>query len=135
LTNAQIANLSARGVLVLEASDTSVALSATLAPSLQGAQMRVTAPPGDIVQISDTAAHLEGLPAGQITGLTVVGVAGLVSTNANVSYSPTQTAAILSSGLNVSVSGAYTVTENFANGDYSVYQGGQLIQQDPSSTL
>jgi hypothetical protein len=52
-----------------------------------------------------------------------------VSTNANVSYTSAQTAAILSSGLNASASGSFTVTENFANGDYSVYQGGQLIQQ------
>ena len=56
-------------------------------------------------------------------------VTGLVSTNANVSYTSAQTAAILSSGLNVSASGAYTVTENFANGNYSVYRGGELIQQ------
>jgi len=129
LTKAQIANLSARNVLLLQASDTSVALSATLAASLEGADMKVSAPPGDTVQISDTAAHLEGLTASQISDLTATGVTGLVSTNANVSYSPTQTAAILSSGLNVSASDSYTVTENFANGNYSVYQGGQLIQQ------
>ena len=69
------------------------------------------------------------MTASQIDGLAAIGATGLVSTNANVSYSPTQTSAILSNGLNVSASGSYTVTENFANGDYSVYQGGQLIQQ------
>ena len=89
----------------------------------------MSAPAGDTVQVSDTAAHLEGLTASQIDGLAAIGVTGLVSTNANVSYSSTQTAAILSSGLNVSAAGSDTVTENFANGNYSVYQGGQLIQQ------
>ncbi len=61
--------------------------------------------------------------------MTAIGVTGLVSTSANVSYTSDQTAAILSSGLSVSASGSFTVTENFANGNYSVYQGGQLIQQ------
>ena len=89
----------------------------------------MSAPSGDTVLISDTAAHLEGLTASQIDGLTAIGVTGLVSTNANVSYTSAQTAAILSSGLSVSAAGSYTVTENFANGNYSVYQGGQLIQQ------
>ncbi len=42
---------------------------------------------------------------------------------------PAQTAAIIQSGLSVSAAGSYTVTENFANGNYSVYQSGQLIQQ------
>ena len=69
------------------------------------------------------------MTASQIDGLAAIGVTGLVSDNANVSYTPTQTAAILSSGLTVSAPASDTVTENFANGDYSVYQGGQLIQQ------
>ncbi len=72
---------------------------------------------------------MESLTASQIDGLTAIGVTGLVSTNADVSYTSAQTAAILSSGLSVSASGSFTVTENFANGDYSVYQGGQLVQQ------
>ena len=91
--------------------------------------MKVSAPPGDTVLISDIAANLEALTASEIGGLPALGVTGLVSTNANVSYTSAQTAAILSSGLSVSAAGSYTVTENFANGNYSVYQGGQLIQQ------
>ena len=93
------------------------------------ADMKVSAPPAIRSLISETAANLEALTASQITGLPAIGAAGLVSTNANVSYTSTQTAAILSGGLTVSAAGSYTVTENFANGDYSVYQGGQLIQQ------
>jgi len=120
LTTAQINNLSARGVLLIESNDTSVALSAKLALELQGADMVVTAPTGDTVQIYDTATNLENLTTGQIDGLTAIGVTGLVSTNANVSYTSAQTAAILSSGLNVSAAGSYTVTENYADGSYNI---------------
>jgi hypothetical protein len=129
LTAGQIAGLSALDVTGTNATDTSVSLTVARAEALESAGIPVTAPAGATVQASDTAAHLEGLTASQIDGLTAIGVTGLVSTNANVSYSPTQTAAILSSGLTVSAPASDTVTENFANGDYSVYQGGQLIQQ------
>jgi hypothetical protein len=129
LTTAQIAGLSALDVTEINATDTSVMLTVAQATTLESAGIPLSAPAGDRAQVSDTAAHLQGLTASQIDGLSAVGVAGLVSTNANVSYTPTQTAAILSSGLNVSAPASDTVTENFANGDYSVYQGGQLIQQ------
>ncbi len=46
-----------------------------------------------------------------------------------MSYSVAQTAAILSSGLTVAAAGSDTVTENFANGDYSVFENGALITQ------
>ena len=129
MTTTQIAALSARNVTQINASDTTVLLSPLQVAALEAGAMKVSAPPGDTVLISGTAANLEALTASQIGGLPAIGVTGLVSTNANVSYTSAQTAAILSSGLNVSASGSYTVTENFANGDYSVYQGGQLIQQ------
>ena len=96
--------------------------------------MKVSAPPGDTVVISGIAANLEALTASEIGGLSALGATGLVSTNANVSYSSTQSAAILSSRLSVSAAGSYTVTENFANGNYSVYQGGQLIRQKSVSS-
>src|SRR5271165_3906503 len=129
LTAPQIAGLTALHVTQANATDTTVALTVAKAEALESAGVLVSAPAGDTVLVSDTAAHLEGLTASQIDGLTAIGVTGLVSTNANVSYTSAQTAAILSSGLNVSAAGSDTVTENFANGNYSVYQGGQLIQQ------
>jgi hypothetical protein len=129
LTTAQIAGLSALDVTGINATDTSVALTVARAEALESVGIPVSAPAGDTVQVSDTAAHLEGLTANQIGGLAAIGVTGLVSTTASVSYTPTQTAAILSSGLAVSAPASDTVTENFANGDYSVYQAGQLIQQ------
>jgi hypothetical protein len=61
--------------------------------------------------------------------LTAIGVTELVSTNANVSYTPAQTAAILKHDISVSASGSFTVTEHFAGGDYKVYQGGELIKE------
>ena len=97
--------------------------------ALESAGVKVSAPPGGTVVISGIAANLEALTASEISGLPAIGATGLVSTNANVSYTSAQTPAILSSALNVSAAGSYTVTENFANGDYSVYQAGQLIRQ------
>jgi len=58
-----------------------------------------------------------------------IGVSGLNSTNANVSYTAAQTAAIIAGGLGVSAAETYTVTENFSNGDDLVYQSGLLVQQ------
>jgi hypothetical protein len=130
LTTTQIAALSARHVTQISASDTSVLLSPVLVSALESAGVKLSAPPGDTVAISGTAANLEALTASQISGLPALGAAELVSTNANVSYTSAQTAAILASGLTVSAVGSYTVTENFANGNYSVYRSGQLIQQE-----
>ena len=120
LTTTQIAALSARHVTQINASDTSVSLSPTLVAALESAGVKVSAPPGDTVVISGIAANLEALTASEISGLPALGATGLVSTNANVSYTSSQTAAILSSGLTVSAAGAHTVTENFADGAHSV---------------
>jgi hypothetical protein len=129
MTTAQITALSAHHVTEVNASDTTVLLRVAQISGLEAGGIVASAPTGNTVQISDTAANLETLTTSQIVGLAAIGVTGLVSTNASVSFTSAQTAAILSSGLTVSASGAYTVTENFANGDYSVYQGGQLIRQ------
>jgi hypothetical protein len=129
LTTTQIAALSARHVTQINASDFSVLLSPLLVAALESAGVNVSAPPGDTVVISGVAANLQALTTSQISGLPALGASGLVSTNANVSFTPAQTAAIIQSGLSVSAAGSYTITENFANGNYSVYRAGQLIQQ------
>jgi hypothetical protein len=106
MTVTQINALAARQVLQINASDTTVSLMVAQITSLEAGAMKVSAPVSDdTVVISDTAAQLETLTASQIDGLPSIGVTGLVSTNANVSYSSTQTAALLASGLNVSASG------------------------------
>ena len=130
LTLSQIAALPATGVSAIVLSNAAnLVLTVAQAQALEADNLTVQAEACFSVTISDTAANLEGLTASQIDGLTAIGVTALVSTDANVSYTPAQTAAIVASGLNVSAAGSFTVTENFANGDYSVYQGGQLIQQ------
>ena len=106
MTVAQITALSARHVTQINASDTTVLLSPALVAALEAAGVKVSAPAGDTVLISGTAANLEALTASQISGLPAIGATGLVSTNANVSYTSAQTAAILSSGLNVSAAGS-----------------------------
>ena len=130
LTATQIASLaSTLHVTQIEASDASLAVTSAQAVAFETAHITLSAPIGDSVGVSDTAAHLEALTAAQIAALTGIGVGSLYSTNANVSYTATQTAAILASGLSVTAAGSDTVTENFANGDYSVYESGALIQQ------
>jgi hypothetical protein len=120
LTTKQIAGFAALDVTQIIATDASVSLTVAQAKALESANVRVSAPAGDTVQIYDTAKSLESLTASQIDGLTAIGVTGLVSTNADVSYSTSQTSAILSSRLNVSASGPYTVTENRSDGSYDV---------------
>jgi len=130
LTVSQIDGLTAIGVTgVAVSSAANLTLTVAQAQALEANNLDVTPLTGHTVTISDTAADIATLSAAQLAGFPAIGVTGLVSTNANISYTSAQTAAILSSGLNVSASGSYTVTENFANGNYSVYQGGQLIQQ------
>ena len=86
MTTTQIAALSARHVTQINASDTTVLLSPLQVAALEAAGVKVSAPPGDTVLISGTAANLEALTASQISGLTAIGASGLVTTNANVSY-------------------------------------------------
>ena len=94
---------------------------------LESAGLRITAPTGDAVTVQDWPSSIEALTPAQLSGLVALGVSSLVA-RYSVSFTPAQTAAILSSGLNVSALGGYTVTENTATG-YSVFQGGQLTQQ------
>ena len=74
LTLAQINNLSLRGVLLLEASDTSVALTASLAVSLEAADMTVTAPSGSEVTLTAPKASVSNLTPATIAGLPALGV-------------------------------------------------------------
>jgi hypothetical protein len=130
LTAAEIASLtSTLHVTEVQASDASLALTTAQAVAFESADIALSAPMGSTVGVADTAAHLQALTAAQILALTGIGVGDLYSTNANVSYTAAQTAAILSSGLSVTAVGSDTVTEKFADGDYSVFQSGALIQQ------
>jgi len=113
----------------IAASDTNVALTVAQANALETAHVAISAPSGFHVTASDTAANLQTLTAAQVSGLPAIGVSGFFSNNTNVSYRAEQTSAILASGLSVAATGADTVTENFANGNYLVYSRGFLTQQ------
>src|SRR6185437_2756568 len=92
LTATQIAGLGNLHVAQITASDASLALTVAQAAALETTGIRVAAPGGSVT-VSDTAGHLQALTVARINGLPGVGVSGLVSTNANVSYSVAQTSA------------------------------------------
>ena len=126
---AQIASLSTLHVSAVDARDTNLALTTAQAIAFENAHIALSAPASSVVEVSDTAAHLQALTAAQIAALPGTGIDELYSSNANVSYTSAQTAAILSGDILVGAASAYTVTENFANGNYSVFKGGALVQQ------
>jgi hypothetical protein len=134
MTAAQITALSVIHVTQVDASDTSVLLRVSQISGLEAGGIVMSAPARDTVQIADTAANLETLTTSQIDSLAAIGVSGLVSTNANVGYTSTQTAAILKNDIKVSATGSYTVTEHSGNGDYLIYQDGQLIRQKSANS-
>jgi len=103
LTIAQINNLSARDVLLLQASDTNVALQADLAALLEAANMTVTAPSGSNVTLADTRANLNAMSATTIAGLPALGVSGIVSTTGPVTISVAQALAL--EGANLEITG------------------------------
>ena len=92
-------------VTALVSTSGSVGLSASQAVALEGdylpAIIRVTAPTGDTVTVSDTAANIETLTASQITGLPAIGVTGITATSGAVMLTVAQILAILGASLNV----------------------------------
>jgi hypothetical protein len=117
LSTTTIAGLPALGVSSIVSTNGAVEISVAQALALEDANLRIRGPKGAhvTVTVSDTAANLESLTASQIQGLTAIGATGLVSTNADVSYTSAQTAAILKNDINVSAAGSFTVTEHATN--------------------
>jgi hypothetical protein len=116
LTTVQIAGLGSSHVSAIEASDASLVLTAAQAVAFETAHIALSAPSGDSVSVSDTAAHLQALTAAEISGLPKLGVAGLNATNANVMFSAAQTSALMASGSGLSASETHTIGETFTNG-------------------
>ena len=110
LTPAQINNLSVRGVLLLEASDTSVALTATDAVNLEAADMTVTAPSGSEVTLTAPKASVSALATTTIAGLPALGVSGIVSTNGSVTITVAQALALEGADLAITVPSGDAVT-------------------------
>ena len=119
LTQAQINNLSVRGVHLIELDDTSVALSAKLAESLEAADMTVTAPAGKNVILKTDKASIDNLSTATIAGLPAIGVTSIVSTNGPVDISVAQALAL--EGADLKIRGpkghhvAVTVSDTAAN--------------------
>ena len=110
LTLAQINNLSVRDVLLLEASDTNVALSANLVLSLEAADMTVTAPSGFEVTLTAPKASVSALSTTTIAGLPALGVSGIVSTNGSVTISVAQALALEAADIGITVPAGDGVT-------------------------
>ena len=80
-----------------------------------------SAPTGDVVTLSDTAANIQGLTAAQIGGLKAIGVTAIAATNASVSLSVAQTSAVNTAGLSVSAPANDIVTEHNADGSWNFH--------------
>jgi hypothetical protein len=132
LSTATIAGLPALGVTSIVSTNGPVDISVAQALALEGASLRIRGTKGHhvTVTVSDTAANLEGLTAGQIDGFSAIGVSRLVSTNANVSYTSAQTAAILKHDIKVSATGSFTVTEHATNLKNETFVYGQGFGHD-----
>ena len=102
----------------------SVSFSVAQAIALETEGLKVTAPAGDFVTLSDTAANIEKLTATQIAGLAAIGVAAIAATNASVSLSAAQTSAVNTAGLSVSAPANDAVTEHNADGSYDIVYSG-----------
>ena len=126
-TAAQIASLSTLHVSAVDASDTTLALTTAQVIAFENAHIALSAPMSSVVEVSDTAAHLQALTAAQTRRCLGIGIDELYSTS-EVGFAPPRPPR--SGGRHVTGGGdANTVTENFANGNYSVFQGGALVQQ------
>ena len=99
----------------------SVSFSVAQAIALETEGLKVSAPTGDFVTLSDTAANIATLTAAQIAGLEAIGVTAIVATNASVSLSVAQTSAVTTAGLSVGAPANDTVTEHNADGSYNVH--------------
>ena len=121
LTAAEILGLDAIGVDAITVTNGSVSFSVAQAIALETEGLKVSAPTGDFVTLSDTAANIATLTAAQIAGLAAIGVTAIVATGASLSLSVAQTSAVTTAGLSVSAPANDTVTEHNADGSYNVH--------------
>ena len=126
LTKPQADALSAAGYGGIVSLDATVTLNASTAQLLAADGLKISAAS---TILADTATTLQGLSGATIAALAGAGVKTLYATDSSLSFTPGQTAAILANGLSASAAGAGAVTENFANGAYSTYANGALLQQ------
>ena len=124
LTATEIRGLDAIGVTTIAVTNGSVSFSVAQAIALETEGLKVSAPSGDFVTLSDTAANIATLTAAQIAGLEAIGVTAIVATGASLSLSVAQTSAVTTAGLSVSAPANDTVTEHNADGSYDIHYYG-----------
>jgi len=103
LGQSDIAALGAIGVTKLQATDASIVLTAADIQAFQSANIALSAPMGDTVTVSDTAADIETLSQGDIGALSASGVTAITATDASVMLTVTQALALESAGIAISV--------------------------------
>ena len=116
LTPAQILGLGASHVSAIAASDASVFLSAAQGAAFESVHIALSAPSGDSMSVSDTAAHLQALTTAQLAGLPKIDVTNLNDSSGNVLFSAAQTSVLLANNMGLSASRTYRVAETFTDG-------------------
>ena len=109
LTAAQIGGLKAIGVTAIAATNASVSVSVAQAVALETAGLKISAPTGDVVTLSDTTTNEDALTAAQITGLKAIGVT-VIAANASVAMTVAQAIGMETIGLKISAPTGDVVT-------------------------
>jgi hypothetical protein len=97
-----MAALSATGVSGITATGAGVTLSVAQALALESPAIKISVPTGSVVAVSDTALDIQALTATQIAGLKSVGVTALSASDASVTLTVAQAAALESAGVGLS---------------------------------
>jgi hypothetical protein len=118
LTTTQIAGLNALHVTQIQAADTTVKLTAAEATALESAAIPVAAPSGSLVEISETAAHLQALTVAQINGL--------VANDAAIKFTVAQTIALEAAHLTVAPFSGTTITASDAGANIATLSAVQI---------
>ncbi|MGD1015270.1 MAG: C2 family cysteine protease [Roseiarcus sp.] len=126
LTTTEIAGLKAIGVTAITTTDAAVLLTVAQALALEAAALKVSAFSGDAVTLSDTAAHIEALTAGQIALLPAIDVTAIAARDASVSLSVAQVAALETAGLQVSVPTGDSVTLSDTTANFKTLTGTEI---------
>ena len=116
LTSAQITALKGAGITQLASNNGAVKYTVAQTVALEGAGVKVSASSG-AVTVSDTAANIQTLTAGEIEALPGLGIAGVTSTNAGVILNVSQALALETIGYKIAVPSAdkITITDTAAN--------------------
>src|SRR6185312_8641445 len=102
VTAGQMGLLAATGVSRITSTSGGVTLNVAQALALESPAIKITVPTGSVVAVSDTALDIQALLTTQIAGLKAVGATILSASDANVSLTAAQAAALESAGVSLS---------------------------------